>query len=1082
MDPFARLFLYGLCFQGAIFCVTWAWSVTVPREIEGMVGSCLVIPCRFSYSEYPPKNKGRVVWYQYVNRGYPLVCDPQNTNEVIEKFRGKTFLDGSPYNGYCSLKIYPLDWLHQDEKVYAWVDPGYVTYRYFPFYDKAVKIHVRNGADKPAIYFVGIPKVGQQITIQCTTYHTCRPHPPTLNVNVEGYDGTPKVYHQEVHEGKWKITMEQTWILENAHQTITCDVRHPGGQRASRTVSLKGQCSVSKVTINPNLEEFLEGVEKNVVCSVFYTCQEHRPDLSWNYGNMKVSSNFNKRGSGSWESRSILTFKASASDHNKALKCIAKFTNGQIQDGYITLQVKRAMFSLGWSFSMPSQVTGLRGSCLVIPCKFEYISPLPSDLKVMWYKYATEGYPVVYDPEHPDDVISDFKGKTYQYGSSTDKKCSLKISPLELSHHKQRLYTWVDPKPISSYHRQNYQDKTVELYVTDRVDEPEILIIGTPKVGGQISVQCSVYHTCPGTPPTLSLIGPPGKGGVSETQVQDVKWKTTREQTWVIVEDQQTVSCRVQHPGGRAAQAKINIQAECSVGEIIIIHKPEEFLEGVVENITCSVFYACSKQRPAIMWNYKDMQTSSATTRLAPTNWQTLSSIMFIASTDDHGKTLTCTAEFPDGKMPKTSINLQVKKYEPPEPKMPPAGPDPNGTSSISHIWAAKVSPTISALTLSCVVVPCAFQKEGEYPVTELSGMWHTRDGGYVYHNGQSRVLDNFKGRTRLVGNLDQQNCTMEIDKVKPHDNGPFCFRAEKGMDKYNFNNSCVFLVMKASPNKPVMTPLPEEIEEGSAFSVTCSVEHTCPSHPPAFAWNVKGGKTTSSHTQSSPSIWQTSSTLTFIPAGNNYEEELTCSATFWRGKRQDSSASLNVKRKQSLLPILLPAAAAALVTLALCVGAVMCTKRCSRKGNDEHPVRPPRPKNQRSLWKRLSRGHECNTASWDVGNTGHRGLPSDFQGRPPRTEERASFWRRFSRRNPNDLLDRPPRPEKRRSIWSRFSRQQHGYRAEQNVGYKANNESLVGNILTKSKPRCPSPESNLKSSHAAKHRNDDGDNIYGNM
>ncbi|XP_064167288.1 uncharacterized protein LOC135241083 isoform X1 [Anguilla rostrata] len=858
MEPFAWVLLYGVCFQGAIFGVSWAWSVTVPREMEGMVGSCLVIPCRFSYSDYPPNDKGRVVWYQYVNKGYPLVCDPKNPNEVIEKFRGKTSLYGSPDKGDCSLKIDSLDWPHHEEMVYPWVDPDYVTYRYFRFYDKAVKIHVRDNADEPKLYFSGSRTVGEQMTVQCSAYHTCRPRPPTLRLTVAGHTGTPKVNHKEVHEGKWEITMEMTWILDNAHQTITCEVRHPSGRSASKTVSLQGQCSVTKVTINPSSEEFLEGVEKDVVCSVSYACQEQRPDLSWNYGGMKVSSEFQKRGSGSWESRSTLTFKAGASDHNQALKCTARFTNGQIQEGYITLKVKRAMFSLGWRFSMPSQVTGLQGSCLVIPCHFEYSSTLPSDISVMWYKYTPGEYPVVYSPARPGDVISDFRGKTSLYGSPSDRSCSLKINPVEMNHHRQRLYTWVDPKPISSYHRQNYQDKTVEIYVTDRVDKPEMQIIGIPKVGEQISVQCSAYHMCPATPPKLSLIGLPETSRPRETQAQDVKWKITLVQTWVLVEDQQTVSCRVQHPEGQEAQADITIQAECSVGEIITDPGPVEFLEGVVKNVTCSVFYTCSKQQPAIVWSYKDMPASSKTTNMAATKWKTVSSIMFIASMDDHGKTLTCTAEFPDGKRPMTSIDLHVRKHEPPAPESPPAGLDTNDTS-----------------------------------------------------------------------------------------------------------------------------------------------------------------------------------------------------------------------RKQSLLPILLPATAAALLALALCVGVLTCRKRCSRKSTDQHSLRPPQPDNQRSFWKRFSRRHEGNSTSWNVGNTGHRELPRDCPRRPPRPEERASFWRRFSRRNPKDFLDRPPRPEKRRSIWSRFSRQQHGNGPEMNVGYRANNESLAGNVQTKPKPRCPSPVRNPKSAHAAKHRND---------
>uniref|UniRef100_A0A8C9SR49 Ig-like domain-containing protein n=1 Tax=Scleropages formosus TaxID=113540 RepID=A0A8C9SR49_SCLFO len=216
--------------------------------------------------------------------------------------------------------------------------------------------------------------------------------------------------------------------------------------------------------------------------------------------------------------------------------------------------------------------------------------------------------------------------------------------------------------------------------------------------------------------------------------------------------------------------------------------------------------------------------------------------------------------------------------------------------SGTTVVWAANVSPKITALTRSCVVIPCNFQNELEFPVTQLSGIWQTSTGGYVYHNGQTEVLDNFKGRTKIIGNMDEQNCTLEIDDVKAHDNGPFCFRAEKGENKYSFNSSCVFIIMKASPIKPVMTPLPNEIDEGTPVEATCSVTHTCPTHPPHFTWNVQGGKSTVQHVERGDGVWETSSMLMFIPYGKNFEDVLTCNATFWRGKTQQISRNLNVK------------------------------------------------------------------------------------------------------------------------------------------------------------------------------------------
>ena len=104
--------------------------------------------------------------------------------------------------------------------------------------------------------------------------------------------------------------------------------------------------------------------------------------------------------------------------------------------------------------------------------------------------------------------------------------------------------------------------------------------------------------------------------------------------------------------------------------------------------------------------------------------------------------------------------------------------------------------PRISALTRSCVVIPCTFELKDE-TTTRLRGLWYNSKGEYVFHTGQTNVLDNFKGRTKLLGNPDERNCTLEIDDVQAHDNGPFCFHAEKGTDKYRFNHSCVFILMR---------------------------------------------------------------------------------------------------------------------------------------------------------------------------------------------------------------------------------------------------------------------------------------------
>ncbi len=130
-----HLIFSNFCLIGVLLFDTLAWYVTMPKQIRGLKGSCLVIPCSFSYTSYPPENPRRIVWYQWVSKGYPLVYDPWYPNDVIGKFRGKTYLYGEPSRRNCSLLIKHLEFSHHGEKIYTWIDPENVGWRTYAFYD-----------------------------------------------------------------------------------------------------------------------------------------------------------------------------------------------------------------------------------------------------------------------------------------------------------------------------------------------------------------------------------------------------------------------------------------------------------------------------------------------------------------------------------------------------------------------------------------------------------------------------------------------------------------------------------------------------------------------------------------------------------------------------------------------------------------------------------------------------------------------------------------------------------------------------------------------------------------------------------
>ncbi|KTG37207.1 hypothetical protein cypCar_00038775, partial [Cyprinus carpio] len=159
---------FNFCPTGVLLYDALGWEVRMPKEIHGLRGSCLVIPCSFSYTSYPPKDPRRVVGYQWVSYGYPLVYDPLHANNVIEKFKGRTDLYRK--SGNFSLLITGLEQSHHGEKIYAWIDPENVGWRTYAFYDVTSTVLVYGTSY--------ITK--NDLKTRCTAVLNSSPHAPLL--------------------------------------------------------------------------------------------------------------------------------------------------------------------------------------------------------------------------------------------------------------------------------------------------------------------------------------------------------------------------------------------------------------------------------------------------------------------------------------------------------------------------------------------------------------------------------------------------------------------------------------------------------------------------------------------------------------------------------------------------------------------------------------------------------------------------------------------------------------------------------------------------------------------------------------
>lgn len=125
------------------------------------------------------------------------------------------------------------------------------------------------------------------------------------------------------------------------------------------------------------------------------------------------------------------------------------------------------MLNLGWSVTTPRSLTGLKGSCIIIPCKFTYSNSQPGGLQVLWYLYQSNGYPTVFN-QKGGNILNRYDGKTSLTGSVSEGNCSLKIERLEMYHNQDRLYPWIDEHPITSYHSQGHSflDKSTQIMVS----------------------------------------------------------------------------------------------------------------------------------------------------------------------------------------------------------------------------------------------------------------------------------------------------------------------------------------------------------------------------------------------------------------------------------------------------------------------------------------------------------------------------------------------------------------------------------------------------------------------------------------
>ncbi|XP_022617697.1 uncharacterized protein LOC111234064 isoform X2 [Seriola dumerili] len=93
--------------------------------------------------------------------------------------------------------------------------------------------------------------------------------------------------------------------------------------------------------------------------------------------------------------------------------------------------------------------------------------------------------------------------------------------------------------------------------------------------------------------------------------------------------------------------------------------------------------------------------------------------------------------------------------------------------ASSGQTWNITVQQRINATLDSTVTIPCHFSNPKEYDTDDVKVYWKTfgktieindKDNrAFVYHPNETFMLENYRGRTTLIGDIKKKNCSLQI-------------------------------------------------------------------------------------------------------------------------------------------------------------------------------------------------------------------------------------------------------------------------------------------------------------------------------
>ncbi|XP_078251090.1 sialic acid-binding Ig-like lectin 13 isoform X1 [Rhinoraja longicauda] len=206
--------------------------------------------------------------------------------------------------------------------------------------------------------------------------------------------------------------------------------------------------------------------------------------------------------------------------------------------------------------------------------------------------------------------------------------------------------------------------------------------------------------------------------------------------------------------------------------------------------------------------------------------------------------------------------------------------------AEVSGQWTAGNPRHVTAQNGLCARIPCNYTYPSAHRNEDRTGIWYkggklNNKHSVAFHSGNpSQESSKFRHRTRLSGDLRDNDCSLVIDNVTQDDHGPYFFRVEFTGWIFNYHPVTRLNVI-AFTDKPMI--FPAKMVAGQPVNVTCSFNTTCDGTAPKLTWVTPADIPSSvSHSKTQPGDTLTyTSVLSLTPAPKHHGQDLTCKVSY---------------------------------------------------------------------------------------------------------------------------------------------------------------------------------------------------------